>query len=156
MNKRKEKERLAAISSEIPNVALQLILYLNAGLVVTAALDELVERNAEKNNPLYFDLRQIRESCRSSNTSFISELFAYSKSTGNRDFMRMCMLILENSGSGSELSRKLDSERDRLWRSKLSFAKARAKEAESKLCFPLAILLLVLVLISIMPAFSQM
>ena len=152
----KLKARRSEFENEIANMTLQLIMYLNAGLVVTGAFDELISRNSGSLNPLYTELGKLKASCSAANLSFPSELFLFAQRTGNRDFIRLCMLILEHSGHGSELCDKLERERSQLWRSRLNNARARAKEAETKLCFPLMILLMVLVIISIAPAFMQM
>lgn len=152
----KLKQRRTEFENEIPNMTLQLIMYLNAGLVVSAAFDEMIRQNSYSDNPLYINLKIVKENCDKANLNFPSELFRFSQQTGNRDFLRLCMLILEHSGHGSELCDKLERERTQLWRSRLSNAKAHAKEAETKLCFPLMILLMVLVAISIAPAFMQM
>jgi len=154
--KDKLKSRKTMFDNEVANMTLQLIMYLNAGLVVNTAFDELINRNLSSGNPLYIELKRIKDSCDELNLNFPTELFLFSQNSGNRDFMRICMLILEHSGRGSELCEKLERERTQLWKSRLNTAKAMAKEAETRLCFPLMILLLVLVLISISPALMQM
>ncbi len=141
---------------EIPDMSLQLTLLLNAGLVVTAAFDELIELNRGSENPLYRALRLLRDRSSESNTSFVRELYIYSSKTGIREFIRFANLVMDGSERGSELADKLERERQQQWGGRLNAAKARAKEAETKLCLPLMILLIILVVICVAPAMIEM
>ncbi len=150
------KARALAIERELPSLALQLVLLLNAGLVLSAALEELLERHAEDDGALYRALRNIKLGAKGGNMSFESELYSFARRSGSRDFIRLASMILDHAGRGSELASKLEKEREILWNSRLSIAKSRAKEAETRLCFPLMLLLLVLVVIAAAPAFMTM
>lgn len=141
---------------EIPSMTLQLILLLNAGLVLSAAFDQLILQNEDNEHPLYKALGNIRDRCRAENLSFADELSLFARHTGCRDFIRIASLIADHSSHGSELASKLEQERERLWSGRLSAAKSRTKEAETKLCLPLMVLLLVLVVISAAPALMTM
>ena len=141
---------------EIPEMNLQLTLLLNAGLVVTAAFDELIDMNRDSENPLYRALGRLRERSLESNSSFVRELYVYASKTGIREFIRFANLVMDGSERGSELAEKLERERQQEWGGRLNAAKARAKEAETKLCLPLMILLIVLVVICVAPAMMEM
>ncbi|HQC36445.1 MAG TPA: hypothetical protein PL035_05145, partial [Bacillota bacterium] len=119
-------------------------------------LEELLERHAEDDGALYRALRNIKLGAKGGNMSFESELYAFARRSGSRDFIRLASMILDHAGRGSELASKLEKEREILWNGRLSIAKSRAKEAETRLCFPLMLLLLVLVVIAAAPAFMTM
>ena len=55
-----------------------------------------------------------------------------------------------------ELAGKLEQERDRMWNFRVTNAKAKIKEAETRLCFPLVLLLLALIIITAAPSFMNM
>ncbi|NMA93651.1 MAG: hypothetical protein GX975_03210 [Clostridiales bacterium] len=150
---RRQKEDF---SSEIPEMSLQLTLLLNAGLVVSAAFDEMIEINRDSEKPLYRALGRLRDSSLESNSSFVSELYVYASKTGIREFIRFANLVMDGSERGSELADKLERERQQQWGGRLNAAKARAKEAETKLCLPLMILLIILVVICVAPAMMEM
>lgn len=73
-----------------------------------------------------------------------------------RDFIRLAAILHDNSVHGNELVSRLEKERELLWNDRLSAAKARAKQVDTKLCFPLMLLLLSLVLLAACPAFLNM
>jgi len=148
--------RLAAFEASVPDLSLRLVLMLNAGLVVSSALDELIVRTEDDVSPLFVKMREIKRRCDASNSDFVAEFSEYAASTGNRDLTRVAAMIYENSGRGSELAEKLEAERSRQWYERLNSAKARAGEAETKLCLPLMILLVVLVIIAAAPALMNM
>ena len=68
----------------------------------------------------------------------------------------MINIITDNQFKGVDLSDKLESERDLLWEQRKKLAEERGRAAETKMAFPLAILLLVLILITAAPAMLQM
>ena len=140
----------------MPNLSLQLTLLLNAGLVVTAAFDEILRANGDRPHPLYQILNRIRSHCDQTNESFVRALYRFSQTTGSRDFLRLATLVADHASRGSELADKLERERSHLWEGRLQQAQARAKEVETKLCFPLMLLLGVLVVISISPALMEL
>ena len=154
--KKKEKLLRAEFIAELPNMILQYILMLNAGLISELAFEELINQNAESNNYLYKVFSNLLKKARSTNSSFVSEMYSFASSFGNKEFLRFSTMCIEHSHSGSELASKLEQERNSSWNSMLNAAKAKAKEAETKLCFPLMLLLVALVIICITPAMLEM
>lgn len=154
--KKTSKQRKVAIEEELPNLALQLILLLNAGLVVHAAFKEILFQNKESEHPLYEILEKLSSQCAQTNESFVQSFYSFSQRSGNRNLIRFMTLVSDHGIRGSELAEKLQRERELLWESRLQRAKGKAKEAETKLCLPLMLLLLVLVVISISPALLEL
>jgi len=152
-----EDERLKAeFANELPNMIMQYILMLNAGLISESAFEELIYQNKGSNNFLYYSFNVLLENAHSTNTSFVSEMYSFACRLGNKEFLRFATLCIEHSHRGSELASKLEAERENSWSSKVTKAKAKAKEAETKLCFPLMLLLISLVIICITPAVIEM
>lgn len=150
------KQREAEIEEELPNLALQLILLLNAGLVVHAAFKEILIQNKDSEHPLYAILEKLSSQCKQSNESFVKSFYSFSQRSGNRNLIRFMTLVSDHEIRGSALAEKLQKERDILWESHLQRAQGKAKEAETKLCLPLMLLLLVLVVISVAPALLEL
>ena len=138
------------------NLSLQIGLFLDAGLVVSSAFEELTELNALNPRPLYAALRYIRKESREKNLSFAGQLFLFAQSIRSKALMRFSLLILDNQSKGSTLSDKLERERTQMQSDSLNRAKAQAKQAETKLCFPLMLLLVALIVVCSAPALMQM
>ncbi|MDD3290217.1 MAG: type II secretion system F family protein, partial [Eubacteriales bacterium] len=154
--KKELRKKRRAVEEELPNLSLQLTLLLNAGLVVTAAFDEILRSNKDRSRPLYEILRDIHSRCDQTNESFVKALHRFAQTTGSRDFLRLSTLISDHAARGSELAEKLERERASLWEGRLQKARASAKEVETKLCLPMMLLLCVLVVIAIAPALMEM
>ena len=150
------KNRRRMLEAEISNMIFRMILLLNAGLIVESAFAKITEQSAHDGNPLYRAFRDIKMSAEKKNTSFVNELYSFAKASDSQDLLRFAALAYEHSGSGAELAGKLEQERDRMWNTRITDAKARIKEAETKLCFPLVLLLVALIIITAAPSFMSM
>ncbi len=137
---------------DVAGLVLELVLYLNAGMVLSAAVGEISKK--ERGSEVFRKVAEIKRRADASNLSFAAELYSFARTSGNREFMRIAMLILDHAGRGSELAEKLETERQRLWDSRLSRARTKAGEADTKLSLPLMLLLVSLVVICIAPAFT--
>ncbi len=153
---KKLKSRAKSLEDQTPEVMTRLVLLLDAGLVTESALKELAENSKEEDGPLFKALPDIRDLCLNSNISFSHAFHSFAVSGGIRELIRFSSLIEENASHGSELSDKLRSESARMHGERLNKAKARAKEAETKLCMPLMLLLVALLLVSAGPVLINM
>ena len=154
--KRRLKRQKSAFEQEIPNMAMQMILLLDAGLTVETAFARLIAENEAQENPLYRSFSRLEAESKATNMPFVNLLYVYARQSGMRDLIRFASLALDCSGRGSELAEKLDRERQQLWGGRLNTAKAKAREAETKLSLPLMLLLVVMVVIAISPALLEM
>ena len=153
---RRFKKRRAELENEIPNMIFRMILLLNAGLIAESAFSKITEQSSDDRNPLYRAFRDIKMSAEKKNTSFVNELYSFAKASGSADLLRFATLASEHAGSGAELAGKLEQERDRMWNFRVLNARSKVKEAETKLCFPLVLLLAALILITAAPSFMSM
>ncbi len=153
---RRLKKRRSMLEAELPNMIFRMMLLLNAGLIAESAFAKITEQSQEDKNPLYRAFRDIKMSAEKKNTSFVNELHSFAKASDSADLLRFASLAAEHAGSGAELAGKLEQERDRMWNFRVTSAKAKIKEAETKLCFPLVLLLLALIIITAAPSFMNM
>lgn len=155
-----EKEAIDSIISDLPQFISKLVLLLNAGYVMTEAMSKIINDNYKINegNQDYFytQLYQINIASIKTNTSLIFELRRFSKRTGVREFMRVINIINDNINKGYELCDKLEREGELLWFNKKKRAEELGKIAETKMTFPLVLLLLVLIMITTVPAMMEM
>ena len=154
--KRSMERRRRAFDDQIPNMSFQMILLINAGLVVESAFSELLRQNEGSEEPLYKIMEDIKAASAAKNIPFVSELYCYARKAASPDLMRFSTLVYEHAGRGSSLADKLDQEREMIRSGRLSQARTKVRQAETKLCFPLMLLLLVLIIITASPSFLSM
>jgi len=161
------KEAEDSIIKDLPEFINKLVLLLNAGLVVSAAFSRITKDyetfyhtektgKLRKKRFLYEELLEIQKRVNQSNTSLIKELKEFSQRCGVREMVRLAVVISENWNKGSVLAEKLEGEGELLWISRKKRAEEQGKLAETKLTFPLMILLLVLVMVTVAPALMEM
>jgi tight adherence protein C len=163
------KERNQEIISQLPDFINKLVLLLNAGLVVSTAISKIAndyEATISKNNAravkqkdsrvLYEELVEIQKRVQQTKAPLIYELKDFSKRTGISELIRVSNIIGDNINKGSSLAEKLQGESEFLWLSRKKKAEEQGRLAETKLTFPLVILLIVLIMITIAPALFDM
>jgi hypothetical protein len=105
---------------------------------------------------LYEEMLEIQKRVDQSNASLIRELKEFSQRCGVREMVRLTAVISDNWNKGSTLVEKLEAESNLLWIGRKKRAEEKGKLAETKLTFPLMILLLVLIMVTIAPAMLEM
>lgn len=164
---REIKEAEESVARDLPEFINKLVLLLNAGLVASTAFSKIVEdyesfyhtdkpEKQRKKKYLYEELSDIQKRINKSNVSWIKELKEFSQRCGVRELVRMTAVISDNWNKGSMLAEKLEAESELLWISRKKRAEEKGKLAETKLTFPLMILLIVLIMVTIAPAMLEM
>jgi len=155
--KTKARQKKDGILQGLPGFNNQLLLLLNSGLIFNDAFERIAS-GYEKRTETYLGkvILEIRRQSQETGSSLTSLMSQYSKDLGIREFSRMAAIVADNQYKGVNLSDKLESESELLWNQRKKLAEERGRVAETKLAFPLAILLLVLILITAAPAILQM
>lgn len=155
-----EKAASESIIRELPEFINKVILLLNAGIVLQTSFATIIEDrkklNPDGDNYFYEQLGDIYMKVIRANGSFHEEFRLFSKRSGVRELMRVSNIISDNVEKGSDLVEKLSRESDALWFARKKQSEERGRVSETKLTFPLAILLMILVLITIAPAMIEM
>jgi hypothetical protein len=158
--KKTEVEAKESIIKDLPEFINKLLLLMNAGLVLSSAFDRIMEKyktpGREVKSYFYSQLLMVSRSTRETNSPMIEGLKDFAGRSGVRDFMRVVSIISDNVDKGTELVGKLQSESELLWLTKRKLAEEKGRLAESKLTFPLVILLLSLISVTIAPALMEM
>lgn len=138
----------------LPTFNNQLILMLDSGLVLSDALDRIVKGYEEIENPNYFQglLISMKEDCRLKNINSLSQLKLISNELGIREFSRLVNTLSENEYRGIDVKDSLTAEASLLWSSRRRNAEELGKKAEIKLAFPMTLYLIVLIVITALPA----
>ena len=156
--KEKIKQRIDGIRRDLPGFHSQLLLLLNSGLIFNDAFFRIAEGYEKRVSPGYLGMviLDIKKYSAETGISLIALMEQYSKKLGVREFSRMTGIVADNQYKGIDLTEKLESESDLLWNQRKKLAEERGRAAETKLAFPLAMLLLVLIVITAAPAVLQM
>ncbi len=151
---RKEKQHQQQnVIAELPDFTNRLVLLLNAGMVLTSAVQKIAEE--ERHCYFYTELREIKKRMRNVNSTFAGEFQEFAKRSGVRELLRLSNIIADNLDKGSELVEKLEQESNFMWHMSKKQVEERGRTAESKLVFPMALMLLALILITAAPAFMS-
>ena len=165
---REIKEAEESIIRDLPEFMNKLVLLLNAGMVVSSAFKKIAEdyeasrsggslpQGSGQKRALYEELCEIQKKVDQTNLSLIRELQEFSRRSGVRELVRMTAMISDNWNKGSLLAEKLEGESNLLWISRKKRAEEKGKLAETKLTFPLMLLLIVLIMVTIAPALMEM
>lgn len=153
----KRVRRDEMIIRSLPGFNDQLLMLLNCGLIFNDAFRTIVGGYRKNKNGDYLGkvLSDVEERSVKSNRNLISILQESADKIGNRWFSRVVSLIADNQKKGVDLREKLRSDGGMIWEERKKKAVEKGKLAESKLSFPLAILLVVLIIVTALPAMLQ-
>ena len=93
---------------------------------------------------------------RNSNAAFSAELIRMAERLEVREFARLAVVLRDSLGSGNDLVGKLENESILMWRERKAAIQTLGRVADTKLIFPLMIILTVLIVIVMTPAILQL
>lgn len=156
------EKRRQQLKLEYPDLVHQLALFIGAGMTVRGAFKRLAsdyERKREKTAqklPAYEELLYV---CRELQSG-VSEGAAYEhfgRRTGLQEYIRLSTLLMQNLKRGnSTLLERLREEADKAGEEKLMQNRRLGEEAGTKLLVPMVLMLAVVMVMVMIPAFSAM
>lgn len=148
-----------SIIRELPNFINNIILYLNAGIVFSEAVERItndyIYNNKLHNNYFYNQLVVIVDNSKNVNTSIEKEIEDFAQRSKVQEAIRVSKIINENIFRGTGLVEKLKQESENLWYKRKKQAEEQGRIAETKMTVPLIILLIVLLVITVSPAMLE-
>ena len=156
---REEKIARESIIRELPEFINKLVLLINAGVILNTAFLKVVEGCDERKireSYFYGRIAEIGHMVNEMNASFYKEIFEFARHSGVKELMRITNIMIDNINKGDDLSDKLRRENELLWFARKQQAEEKGRLAESKMTFPLMILLTVLIMVTIAPALMEM
>lgn len=157
---RKEEAERESVMRELPELLNKIVLMLHAGLVFSAAFYRAIDGEEQKSEAerTYFSrkLISLRRQMEETNRPLSGQLEDLAGETGVREMIRVAGIVTENLEKGAVLAEKLQSESEMLWHMRKKAAERACRVAETKLTFPLMILLMVLISVTIAPAMLTM
>ena len=155
-----EKKSMDSVIKQLPFFITQLVLFLEAGLVITNALERIIVNysisNLQTENYFYDQLSRSKKIAEETKSDLVAELASFAYRTRLTDFIRIMALIEENRLVGSELKEKLLMESYLIWEGRKKKAIEDGKLAETKLALPLMLQLLAVIIITTAPVFMDM
>ena len=155
LEKRRRKLKL-----EYPDLVHQLALFIGAGMTVRGAFQRLAadyERKREKTAQKLPAYEEVLHACREFQSG-VSEGAVYEhfgQRTGMREYIRLSTLLMQNLKRGSStLLERLKEEVDKAGEERLMQSRQLGEEAGTKLLIPMVLMLAIVMVMIMIPAFS--
>lgn len=163
MNRIKDKRALEKRREEIiralPGFLSQLLLLSDCGMVLSECLFTLAENYSRDSDCMknYFkrSFSELAAESVANNESVVVAFQRFARTSGVKELTRVGNILMDNRHKGTDLWEKLEEQADKLWEERKRMALAQIKKAESKMSFPLAIMLIALIIVTSAPAFMQ-
>ena len=143
----------------LPGFINQILLLLDSGLILDDAFRNIAMEygrfpDREKN---YFTekIRAIVQEADKSGTGPVNGFYRFAMSTNVRELTKTANYLYENKSRGTDLWESLADLSEDLWEERKRLCLVRIKRSELKMSFPLAIMLISLIIMTSAPALMQ-
>jgi pilus assembly protein TadC len=155
-----EAEERKAILRGLPRFCNQLYLMMNAGLILSDAFDTItgsyLERKEQGLSNFERDLASLRDETYGHRISTAHVINEYAMKHDVKELIRISAILRENEKRGSDVIESLARESRYLWDERKIVARESGKAIDTKMSYPLGLLLIVLIVITIAPALLNM
>ncbi len=139
------------IDSCLPEFMSRVGLLLGSGMVLQAVFEKMATETGLSGSLLQRDFRRLYEDAANENVPVITKLREYARTSGSREMIRFVGILAANLDKGTELTEKLSRESEFMWHSAKKQIEEKSKLAETKMAFPMSLMLVVLIVITIAP-----
>ena len=155
-----ESKARREIMRGLPRFCNQLFLMMNAGMILSDAFERICESYMEygKENMTVFEseLAEICEENRDHRVSTASLINEYAAKHNVKELIRIATILTENERRGSDVIESLSRESKYLWDYRQIVARESGRMVDTKMSWPLALLLILLIVITVAPAMLNM
>ena len=155
----KEEEKRRSILRGLPRFCNQLYLMMNAGLILSDAFDTIssdLSGHEDTLSPFEKDLAGLGEATQGHRISTAEVLNEYAVRHDVKEMIRIAAILTENEKRGSDVIENLARESRYLWDERKTVARECGKSIDTKMSYPLGLLLVVLIVITMAPALLNM
>ncbi|MCM1057035.1 MAG: hypothetical protein NC517_05445 [Firmicutes bacterium] len=160
---RKELEKKhSSLSREYPELVHKLALYVGAGMTIRGAFQKIggdYEKKVKKGQPVRSGCEEVLYTCRELQTG-VAEGAAYEhfgRRTGLREYIRLSTLLGQNLKRGSStLLERLREEAEKSLEESLLRVRKLGEEAGTKLLAPMVLMLAIVMVMIMVPAFGNL
>ena len=151
-------EKRMSIMRGLPRFCNQLYLMMNAGLILSDAFDTISAGcGAGKSAGLFErDLAELREATDGHRISTAQVINEYAVRHDVKELVRIAAILTENEKRGSDVVESLERESRYLWEERKTVARECGKAIDTRMSYPLGLLLIVLIVITMAPALMNM
>lgn len=143
----------------LPAFINQLLLLMNSGATVTEAFCRIAESyeklDASRQNYFTVQICNIYESSEKNGENVLNGFYNFARCSNVKELARVAGILNENRDRGTDLWDKLAEQGEILWEERKRLAMSKIRLAESKMSFPLGIMLMALIIITAAPAMLQ-
>lgn len=154
------EERRRSILKGLPRFCNQLFLMMNAGLILSDAFDTITGSYAsyEEDDLSSFekDLAAMRDATDGHRISTADVIKDYALRNDVKEMIRIASILTENERRGSDVIESLARESRYLWDERKIVARESGKMIDTKMAYPLGLLLILLIVITMAPALLGM
>ena len=159
-----EKRKVAEQNREdiiitLPGFINQMLLLMNSGMIMQDAFCRIAENYAQytqkRQNYFTEQVVKIYSESKRNNENVIAGFYKFSRLSGVKELTRVAAMLLENVDRGTDLWEKLAEHSEALWAERKRAVLEKIRLAESKMSFPLGIMLIALIIITAAPAMMQ-
>ena len=150
-----EKNKNEIILS-LPGFINQLLLLMNSGAVLTEAFCKIAEGygvlDERRQNYFTVQVYNLYAASLQSGENVIQSFYKFGRTSNVKELARVAGILMENQNRGTDLWDKLAEQSEMLWEERKRAAMRKIRLSESKMSFPLGILLIALIVITAAPA----
>jgi tight adherence protein C len=153
-----EKNKTEIVKS-LPSFINQLLLLMNSGMVLNEAFCKVAQGYGQltpkRQNYFTVQVYNIYESSQQNGENVIQNFYKFGRTSNVKELARVSGILIENQNRGTDLWDKLCEQSESLWDERKRTAMKEIRMSESKMSFPLGILLMALIIITAAPAMLQ-
>ncbi len=140
------------IIMNLPFFINELLLLINSGVALSDAFYKTAK--SYENDKGYFrgEIVKIAVNSKKSGDDMIAGFFRLARTAGVKELTRVAGFLIENRNRGTDMWDKLEELAEGLWEERKRLCLKKIKVAETKMSFPLGIMLLSLIIITSAPA----
>ena len=155
-----EGESRKSIMKGLPRFCNQLFLMMNAGLILSDAFDTITasysEYGDDELSSFEKGLAELREATDGHRVSTAHVINEYAIKHDVKELIRISAILTENEKRGSDVIDSLSRESRYLWDERKIVARESGKMIDTKMSYPLGLLLILLIVITMAPALLNM
>ena len=148
------------ILKALPRFTNQLLLMMNSGVILSDAFHKICYgysmMQVEHQGELERNIIAMTESAELTNRSIPLMFSELAKKYSVKELMRISTVLRENEKRGSNIQEKLERESALLWDIRKVIAREQGKLIDTKMTYPLGLLLVLLIVITMAPAMMSM
>ena len=150
----KAADERRSIMRGLPRFCNQLYLMMNAGLILSDAFDTISTGYENNTSCSSFerDLAGLREATDGHRISTAQVISEYAVKHDVKEMIRIAAILTENEKRGSDVTESLERESRYLWNERKTVARECGKAIDTRMSYPLGLLLVILIVITMAPA----